>query len=144
MFVYLFRSCSSFLLICLFVYFVIVPCLLPRYLTMSLRYCIYRLFVCLFLCCFSSLLMCSFYVSAVVLLLSCYSLVRLFFRVYLISFFLGDLGHSFVDLRSVSSRGVFLAGYGVPLAVRVAYVFVANVRVGCGKICMLFNAWRWR
>ena len=58
--------------------------------------------------------------------------------------FLGDLGHSFVDLRSVSSRGVFLAGYGVPLAVRVAYVFVANVRVGCGKICMLFNAWRWR
>ena len=115
MFVYLFRSCSSFLLICLFVYFVIVPCLLPRYLTMSLRYCIYRLFVCLFLCCFSSLLMCSFYVSAVVLLLSCYSLVRLFLRVYLISFFLGDLGHSFVDLRSVSSRGVFLAGSGVPL-----------------------------
>ena len=35
--------------------------------------------------------------------------------VYLISFFLGDLGCLFVDLHSVSSRGVFSAGYDVPL-----------------------------
>ena len=144
MFVYLFRSRSSFcvdLFVCLFCYCSLPVTALPNYVITLLYLPLVRLFV---LCCFSGLLMCSFYVSAVVLLLSCYSLVRLFLCCLFNLVFL-RWSRSFVRGSSLGLISWCVLGWlWRSSLVRVAYVFVAIVRVGCGKICKLFNAWRWR
>ena len=100
------------LFVCLFCYCSLPVTALPNYVITLLYLPLVRLFVFVLFFEFVDVFVSRF---GRVVALFCYSLVCLFLCCLSNLVFLGDLGRSFVDLRSVSSRGVFLAGYGVPL-----------------------------